>query len=341
MSVSLRSTWPAVSTAVPTTPKQPRRVASAMAESGPPAGQPAAGSGDQVKPLLSTEQARRLFDSLRSPNPMFLRLVKEKSLGLSGAALVAYVEGQGGLRRLPSDTFKSNVYFKDPARKNTDAMLYRAFSGDSSTKAARDAWATARDMRPGQSVRYEDTQDTLIDLFAVDNKQLPATERDRGLALGNATLHTKAVVTLTKDSQGNVQARVDTQHTLVDRYNWNAGKNDSATSAARTMTLPDGKGGTFQVNHADWYRMKQWGAKDFWVGYSATTQQTYTIPATRLQRYEVRSAGEFATYAVSATSPKAVTDDAQFSKALSEAAGANKLSVPPSWATVRELKPLQ
>jgi hypothetical protein len=320
---------------------QPRRLACASAESAPPAGKTPGDGTSPAKPLLSQARAQQLFTSLRSPNPEYMRFIKQKGYALGGAALLAYVEGRGGVRRLPNDTLNSNVYFKDPARKNVDKMLYRAFSGDSSTKAARDAWATARDMRAGQSVRYEDTQDTLIDLFALDDKPLSTAERDRGLTLGNATLHTKAAVTLTKDAQGNVQVRMDTQHTLVDHYNWNAGKNDSQASAARYITLPDGKGGTFQTNHADWYRMQQWGAKSFWLGCSATTQQIYRVPATRLQRYETQSTGEFATYAVSGTPAKAVTSDAEFSKALREAAAANKLSVPPSSAVVSELVPLR
>jgi hypothetical protein len=294
------------------------------------------GSAKQVEGLLTDTELKRLRDMFMSGSGANYMIDQDQSV--SGAAARTYMAGTGGLVRLPNDVVKSPIYFTQPAEINTATMLSRAFSGLSKTPGTQGLTGRMLALKPGQSFSFTETNNKLIDIRPLSEnaelrKKMSKSDWDLVKTLGNATFNTKANVTVRYDgpAQGYT-VTTQAQHTLLDRYNWNAGAKDSAEAAGRTSIMPDGNGGVFATNHADWFRMKAlFGAKDYSVGLAATQTQTFKVSENQVRLGGLSTPGRVMTQmhgAGSATKAQVVTDGAAFKNQMIGASRDNRGVVP-------------
>ena len=294
------------------------------------------GSAKQVQGLLTDSEIKSFRNMLMSPSGSNYLIDQDQSV--SGAAARTYMAGTGGLVRLPNDVVKSPTYFTRPAELNTATLLSRAFSGLSKTPGTQGLTSRVQALKPGQSFSFTETNSKQIDIRPITEtaemrKRLSKTDRDLVLTLGNATFNTNATVTVRCDGPSKgYTVTTQAQHALLDRYNWNAGARDSAESAARTTMMPDGNGGWFATNHADWFRMKSlFGAKDYSVGLAATQTQTFKVSESQVRSGALSAPDRVLTLMRSAgTTPpaKVVTDSAPFKKQMIQASQDNRGVVP-------------
>lgn len=294
------------------------------------------GSAKHVQGWLTDTEIQSFRNVLMSPSGS--NYLIEQGLSVSGAAARTYTAGTGGLVRLPPDVVKSPVYFTNPAELNTAALLTRAFSGLSKTPGTQGLTGRLLALKPGQSFSFTETNNKLIDIrplteSAEQRKQLSKADWDLVETLGNATFNTKATVTVRYDGPSKgYTVTTQAQHNLLDRYNWNAGARDSADEAARTTLMPDGNGGSFATNHADWFRMKALcGAKDFSVGLAATQTQTFKVSERQVRLGALSTPDRVLTLmrgAGTAPTAKVITDSAAFKNQIMQASKDNRGVVP-------------
>ncbi len=310
------------------------------------------GSSQDVRPHLSDDELGLLFRKLNKPEPALKNYMIDEGRSFSGAALIMYAQGKGGLVKLPSEFASSKNYYVEPSSANTTVLLDRVFGEESATPGVRGILAKMKALKVGESITFRDNNNKLIN---IRDKQVggistesPA-ETDRMMTLGNATFNTNATVTLTKQQDGSVNVQANLVHVILDRYDWNAKAADSAASAARATILPDGIGGYITANHQDWMAMKKLGAKDFAVGFVASETRTYNIPADAIKDLHFLGnhgvmpwrSGNLDKYATSVTKPVITTDPTQFRTQLRRASAQNKNSVVIPQSSYRQLESLK
>jgi hypothetical protein len=201
--------------------------------------------------------------------------------GLASSAYLTYVRGEGGTFTLPKNALiSSDGYYTRPTRQITTSLLDRAFQGYSATPSTKNITARMAMMKPGESIRISDYQNQLIKMSSSDAANRSRSDQQLWGTLGDITLNTNANITIRYDGpKHGYTMTVDSTHTYLDTYNWNAKRGDDQGATNVVTTMPGGKYGKINLNHADQDAMQLFGAKNFQIVAVAKQTSVYKIPA--------------------------------------------------------------
>ena len=292
-------------------------------------------TGADVSGNLSDEVRQSLYSRIKNNDPVVGNFMNANGMATTGSALKAYVDGKGGIYTLPKEFANSDLYFRGPSVSNTETLLDRAMSGESKTPATQNLRQRLSDLKPGESITFKDYNNKLIDVRELGESaytRLQQSEIDRIKTVGNAIFNTSSDVTIRYPGKGkNYEVTMNSTHTLIDRYDWNATARDRPEDAASTTFLPVGGGELLPVNHKDLAAMKSLGAKDFTDGMVVRQKQNYVIPERSIRADAVPPMGWYPSWETGylgqmrrgSSAPAVVTDPNDIRSNLARAAAQN------------------
>ena len=314
--------------AAPTTQRPQRQLLASIEGSG---GMPA----EKTAPPEKVQEIQRFMEQLRLP---VNQQVLARDYGVEGAAgMLTYFQGGGGIRTLDAKTLSGlDFYFKQPHARNVEAMTSKVFRGGSSTPAAKAAPELVRGLQVGQSISYTDSNNALVDGHGRPAGMSDA-DKDHYRLIGAWTLSDHSSVSVSRPSADTYQVTVKSTSVAVDKYDWNTGKGDEE----RVSIVFDQDGAASALNHAQMAAAKQHGAKDFWLTGALSTEQTFKVPASVMQRMLGGGKVDLSHYQVSSrTAP--INDPGTLRQVITRAYSANagkarSAQVPGAGVPIRKL----